>query len=140
MVYTSVSVLSSLDIHLTDIQLLLLTKRATIMPVTYTGVPNDNATQKQALSMHSLTTHFNHVRKVSSHVYVRNIDLAFVSQIFLLGFGTVPTVCYICFSHYYISVQPRRCRSTGCIVYLFLFLFILNLCFPHGELELFYIS
>ena len=56
MVYTSVSVLSSLDIHLADIQLLLLTKRATIMPVTYAGVPNDNATQKQALSMHSLTT------------------------------------------------------------------------------------
>jgi hypothetical protein len=51
--YTN-AVLSSLDIHVADIQLLLLTKRATIMPVTYTGVPNDNATQKQALSMHSL--------------------------------------------------------------------------------------
>jgi hypothetical protein len=95
---------------------------------------------KTSLTLPLFLKHFNHVRKVSSHVYIRDIDLVFVSQIFLLGFGTVPTVCYICFSHYYISVQPRRCRSTGYIVYLFLFLFILNLCFPHGELGLLYIS
>lgn len=46
--------------------------------------------------------------------------------------------CAIFVFHIIISVQPRRCRSTGYIVYLFLFLFIFNLCFPHGELGLFF--